>query len=184
MRSRKFWELPVRPERLLVRTSGQSPHGGGTSPSPSPGSTQSMEQSTTTTARRVVRRGIATASLAVVASVAVAAAAFAHASFPAATAFGNKPNVRGGTGAPGSTPPYVAASTNVVYVRVPFEQTEPCGFRRHDGRRPGRRAGGWTAPKCGGAKAEVNNASTNFTDQPGGRVGLVMQARTSSVGHQ
>jgi hypothetical protein len=90
-----------------------------------------------------------------------------HASIPSSAAFGFLPNTAGGTGAPGSTPPYVPGSTVTIALRVPFEQTQP--FNGSDDTTVDIKAtvpAGWTNATCGPAKAQVNNASTNNTNQP------------------
>jgi hypothetical protein len=111
------------------------------------------------------------AALVLTAMVATALPAFGHASFPAATGFGFQPNTLGGTGAPGVTPPYPAGTTQTVYTRVPFEQTEP-----HNGSDDTTVdvsvvvPDGWTSPTCGAARKQINDLSTNNTNQPGATV--------------
>lgn len=94
-----------------------------------------------------------------------------HASIPSAAAFGFLPNTAGGTGAPGATPPYVPASSVTIAMRVPFEQTVQ--FNGADDTTVDIKAivpDGWTNASCGAAKAQVNNLTTNNTNQPGADV--------------
>ena len=94
-----------------------------------------------------------------------------HASIPSSAAFGFLPNTAGGTGAPGTTPPYVPGSTVTIALRVPFEQTVQ--FGGSDDTTVDIKAtvpAGWTNATCGAAKAQVNNASTANTNQPGDTV--------------
>jgi hypothetical protein len=91
-----------------------------------------------------------------------------HASIPSSAGFGFQPNPSGGTGLPGATPPYVPGSTVTIALRVPFEQTVQ--FNGSDDTTVDIKAtvpAGWTNATCGAAKAQVNNAGTNNTNQPG-----------------
>ncbi len=118
-------------------------------------------------ARRIAVFAGATATLV----TATALPAFAHASFPSSSAFGFAPNTQGGTGAVGAAPPYPAGTTQTVYLRAPFEQTEP--HNGADDTTVDVRAivpAGWTNPMCGPAKKQINNASTNNTNQPADNV--------------
>jgi hypothetical protein len=114
------------------------------------------------------RRFAAALVLAVMALVASAVPAFGHASFPGYSAFGFAPNTAGGTGGPSSTPPYPAGTEVTIHTRVPFEQDEP-----HNGSDDTTVdvevivPDGWTDPACGTAKKQRNDATTNFTNQPG-----------------
>jgi len=117
---------------------------------------------------RRARRILAVSGMAAALVAGTAVPAFAHASFPAATAFGFAPNTSGGTGAVGSTPPYAAATAQTLYLRVPFEQTEP--FNGSDDTTVDVQVivpAGWTSPVCGAAKKQLNDVSTNSTNQPG-----------------
>ncbi|HVV37342.1 MAG TPA: hypothetical protein VHC63_12110 [Acidimicrobiales bacterium] len=96
------------------------------------------------------------------------APAFAHASFASSSAFGFAPNTMGGTGATGSSPPYPANSQQTLYTRVPFEQTDP--YNGSDDTTVDVKIivpDGWTSPACGPAQKQINDASTNSTNQPG-----------------
>ena len=121
-----------------------------------------------------MRRGVAVGlAVALTGALTVAGAlpAFAHPSFSASATFGFAPNTAGGTGAVGSTPPYVAGSTNTLFVRVPFEQVD--AFNGSDDTTVDVKAtvpAGWTNPVCGPAKTQVNSAATNSTNQPGSDV--------------
>jgi hypothetical protein len=111
---------------------------------------------------------IALAGLALVGVAASALPAFAHASFPAQSAFGFEPNPTGGTGAVGSTPPYVANTAVGIVARVPFEQDVP--FNGSDDTNVDVKIivpDGWTNPVCGDPKTQVKSAATNDTNQPG-----------------
>jgi hypothetical protein len=94
-----------------------------------------------------------------------------HASISAAATFGFAPNPAGGTGALGSTPPYAPNAFTTIYLRAPFEQTVL--FNGSADTTVDVRAvvpAGWTNPSCGPAKVQINNASTNNTNQPGADV--------------
>lgn len=113
--------------------------------------------------RTVVAIGVVAATV-----VAAAVPALAHASFPSSAAFGFAPNTAGGTGAVGAAPPYAAGSTPTVYLRAPFEQTEP--FNGSDDTTVDLKVvvpAGWTSPTCGAARKQINSAATNNTNQPG-----------------
>ncbi len=112
-----------------------------------------------------------TAATAAVAVLCTSLPASGHASIPSSAAFGFAPNTSGGTGAPGASPPYVPGSYVTIALRVPFEQTVP--FNGSDDTTVDIKAivpAGWTNPSCGAAKTQVNNASTNSTNQPGADV--------------
>lgn len=120
-----------------------------------------------TTARRA-RRGAAALALVLGGLVAEALPASSHASAPAAATFGFAPNPSGGTGALGTTPPYAPGAFTTIYLRAAGEQTAP--FNGSADTNVDVRAivpAGWTNPQCGPAKLQVNNASTNNTNQPG-----------------
>jgi hypothetical protein len=108
-------------------------------------------------------------SLAVLALTVSALPAFGHASFPASAGFGFQPNTMGGTGAAGTTAPYSADSNETIFARVPYEQ----GDTMHNGAFDTTVdvkvivPDGWTDPSCGDAMVTVNDATTNFTNQPG-----------------
>jgi hypothetical protein len=94
-----------------------------------------------------------------------------HASIPSSVAFGFLPNTAGGTGAPGTTPPYVPGSTVTIALRVPFEQTvQHLGSDDTTVDIKAIVPAGWTNATCGDAKTQVNNAGTNNTNQPGDTV--------------
>jgi hypothetical protein len=133
------------------------------------------------------RRGRLTAAilLAVMAILATAVPAFGHASFPGYSAFGFAPNTSGGTGLPGSTPPYAANTEVTIHTRVPFEQTEP-----HNGSDDTTVdvevivPDGWTGAECGAARKQINDDTTNFTNQPGDAVAGWTCAITSEDDHE
>lgn len=121
-----------------------------------------------TTRRR--RRGAALGAAAIIAASTFAASAPAsgHASAPAAATFGFEPNPAGGTGSLGGTPPYAPGAFTTIYLRAAGEQTTK--FNGSDDTNVEVRAivpAGWTDAQCGPAKLQVNNASTNNTNQPG-----------------
>jgi hypothetical protein len=114
--------------------------------------------------------GLLGATAVVVVGVAALApeSASAHASFPSSAALAFAPNTAGGTGAANASPPYVPGSYVSITLRVPFEQT--VAFNGSDDTTVDVKAivpAGWTNPSCGGAKTQINNASTNSTNQPG-----------------
>ena len=74
---------------------------------------------------RAGRRLVAVAGVAIAVTVAATLPALGHASFPASAVFGFAPNTSGGTGAPGSTPPYATGSTQTLYLRAAGEQADP-----------------------------------------------------------
>jgi LPXTG-motif cell wall-anchored protein len=118
--------------------------------------------------RRWGWRATISGAVAVAASLAVAVPAFGHATFPNQSAFGFQPNPEGGTGAPGATPPYIAGTQYTVTARVPKEGTTPFNGGDDTNARveivvPAE----WTNATCGDAKASINDASTNNTNQPG-----------------
>lgn len=120
------------------------------------------------TRRRRGARGAVVAGVAVAGLVGTALPAFGHASIPGSAAFGFAPNTSGGTGATGASPPYVPGSTQKVFLRAPFEQTVP--FNGSDDTTVDLKItvpAGFTSPVCGTANVQVNNSSTNFTNQPG-----------------
>ena len=128
-------------------------------------------QGLTDAPRRATRRTVAVAGLAFAGLVATAVPAWAHASFPGYAAFGFAPNTSGGTGAEGSTPPYVANTAVTVYARIPYEMTEP--YNGSDNTTVDVKIivpAGWTSPACGAAKTQIKDASTNNTNQPGADV--------------
>lgn len=115
-----------------------------------------------------IRRLGLTAAVAVAACGLNALPASGHASVPAAATFGFAPNPAGGTGALGSTPPYAPNAFTTIYLRAPFEQTVL--FNGSADTTVDVKAivpAGWTNPSCGPAKVQINNASTNNTNQPG-----------------
>ena len=108
------------------------------------------------------------AATAVVALACSTLQASAHASVPSSAALAFAPNPSGGTGAPGAAPPYVPGSYVTIALRVPFEQTVL--FNGSDDTTVDLKVvvpNGWTNPSCGAAKTQINNASTNSTNQPG-----------------
>jgi hypothetical protein len=122
---------------------------------------------------------VAAVGVVLVALVMSAVPVFGHASFPASSVFGFAPNTSGGTGAAGSTPPYAAGSTQTLYLRAPFEQTDPFPNPPSPPDEPNPDTtvrvdaivpAGWTNPVCGPAKRNLNDASTNNTNQPGADV--------------
>jgi hypothetical protein len=133
-------------------------------------------------------RGTLLAIAAVSATVAVLCStlqASAHASIPSSAAFGFLPNTAGGTGAPGSTPPYVPGSSVTIALRVPFEQTE-----QHNGADDTTVdiktivPSGWTNATCVAAKTQINNPTTNNTNQPGADVAGWSCEVLDVAGHQ
>lgn len=119
-------------------------------------------------ARRAAPRALGLVVATIVLLGATAIPALAHASFPSSSAFGFNPNTRGGTGAVGAAPPYLASETPTMYARVPFEQTVP--FNGSDDTTVDVKIVvplGWHDPACGAAMTQINNASTNNTNQPG-----------------
>jgi hypothetical protein len=121
-----------------------------------------------TTTRRPIRRAIALVAVAAATLLTHADSASGHASVPAAPAFGFAPNTSGGTGALNSTPPYAPNAFTTVTLRVPFEQTAL--FNGSADTTVDLRVivpAGWTNPMCGPAKTQINNTSTNNTNQPG-----------------
>ena len=128
----------------------------------------------TTRSRRAPRwraRLALTGTIAVAGALTSAIPSWGHASFPTAAAFGFLPNQAGGTGAPGAAPPYVPGEYVTITARVPFEQKVP--FNGADDTTVDIKVivpAGWTNPSCGPARAQVNDASTNNTNQPGREV--------------
>ena len=122
-------------------------------------------------AGRRARRGTAAVGLLLAGLVAEALPAGAHASIPTAPAFGFAPNPAGGTGALGTTSPYVPGAFTSITLRAPFEQTVP--FNGSDDTTVDVRVtvpAGWTDPQCGPAKAQIKDATTSNTNQPGADV--------------
>ncbi len=121
---------------------------------------------------RAVRRAIAlTASSAGLAVLCSTLPASAHASFPSSATAGFAPNTSGGSGGAGAAPPYVPGSHVTIALRVPFEQT--VAFNGSDDTTVDVKAivpAGWTSPSCGAAKTQINDATTNNTNQPGADV--------------
>ncbi|MGQ0679888.1 MAG: hypothetical protein ACT4OM_09595 [Actinomycetota bacterium] len=102
--------------------------------------------------------------------VLTAAAAFAHASFTSAPSNGFLPNTTGGTGAAGATPPYSPNTTVTAWIRN-HEGPNDTPIVKHEVIFPE----GWTEPSCGpngnaNMFKQKNDASTNFTNQPGDAV--------------
>lgn len=122
----------------------------------------------TFTRRRRAAAALGAAALVAASTLATTAPASGHASAPAAAAFGFEPNPAGGTGALGGTPPYAPGAFTTVSLRAAGEQTAK--FAGSDDTNVEVRAivpAGWTDAQCGPAKLQVNNASTNNTNQPG-----------------
>lgn len=117
------------------------------------------------TMRRWGWRAVLTGGCAITAGLALALPAFGHASFASASGFGFQPNTRGGTG--GSTAlPYDNGTTPTLYARVPYEQGDLfTGDTTVDVKVVV--PDGWTNPACGDAMTQINDASTNNTNQPG-----------------
>jgi hypothetical protein len=113
------------------------------------------------------RRGRLAVGLgAVVCAILLASAppAFGHVSFSSSGTFGFAPNTSGGLGTDGAAPPYIPGSTQTLYLRAPNEVTAP--FSPTVDVKVTVPAG-FTAPICGQAKKNVNDASTLFSNQPG-----------------
>jgi hypothetical protein len=111
--------------------------------------------------------------------------ASAHASIPTSPTFAFAPNTAGGTGALNSTPPYAPNAFTTITVRVPFEQTTL--FNGSVDTTVDVRIvvpAGWTNPMCGPAKTQINNASTNNTNQPGSDVPGWSCAILDEAGHK
>ncbi len=118
--------------------------------------------------RRRAIRLLAGAGAVAVGIGATALPALAHASFSSSATFGFAPNVLGGTGLAGAAPPYAAGTTNTVYLRVPFEQTEQ--FNGSDDTNVSVEAivpEGFTNAQCGPTRKSVKNETTSNTNQPG-----------------
>ena len=105
--------------------------------------------------------------------VAMAIPAAAHAGFSSYSGFNYAPNPSGGIGDPATTnashtPPYAAGTSVTMYVRAAAEPQptwDPLVWSnvQININIPT----GWTAPACGSAYLQVNNPSTNNTNQPG-----------------
>ncbi|MGE0877346.1 MAG: hypothetical protein AB7L13_01545 [Acidimicrobiia bacterium] len=119
--------------------------------------------------RRQWSRRIAVSGALVAGGLAMATApAGAHASAPSAPTFGGEPNPAGGTGVGTSTPPYAPGQFTTIYLRAAGEQsTDFNGSADTNVDVQAIVPAGWTNPQCGPAKLQVNNASTNNTNQPG-----------------
>jgi hypothetical protein len=121
---------------------------------------------------RLVRAVLFVAASAVT-LVTLATASSAHAGFKAYSAFGFAPNPAGGSNAVSgdqSTSPYAAGATVTMYMRsaveVPNGQSwDPALYSNVDMKITV--PSGWTNPTCGSANLQVNNGSTNSTNQPG-----------------
>jgi hypothetical protein len=129
-------------------------------------------------ARRLVRV-VAVVSAALMVTAVWALSAFGHATFPSSAAFDLRPNTLGGTGADGAAPPYPAGTTQTLYLRVPDEESTDQLVNTNvavDLFIPA----GWTSPVCGDALTNVNDGSTNMTNQPGTAVaGWTCELNTS-----
>ena len=122
----------------------------------------------TATRRRAILRASTLAAVVIATLLSSQPSASAHPSIPAAPTSGFAPNIAGGSGALGTTPPYAPNAFTTIYLRVPFEQTVP--FNGSPDTTVDVRVvvpAGWTNPMCGPAKLQINNASTNNTNQPG-----------------
>jgi len=121
-----------------------------------------------TTRRRRTSAALGAAAIIAASTFAATAPASGHASAPSAATFGFEPNPAGGTGALGGTPPYAPNAFTTIYLRAAGEQTTK--FNGSDDTNVDVRAivpASWTDAQCGPAKLQVNNASTNNTNQPG-----------------
>src|SRR5262245_35542525 len=98
------------------------------------------------------RKG-AVAGVAFIGVLASAGPAFGHASIPSSAAFGFQPNPTGGTGAPGTSPPYKANTNVLIWVRAPDENEEPLPNGNPDVTVDVKVIvpAGWTSPTCGQA---------------------------------
>lgn len=123
---------------------------------------------------RTKRRPVASllvAAMTLAATIVSALPASGHPSVPAAATFGFAPNPAGGSGALGSTPPYAPNAFTTISLRAPFEQTVL--FNGSADTTVDVKAivpAGWTNPSCGPAKVQINNSSTNNTNQAGADV--------------
>lgn len=124
---------------------------------------------------RLVRAVLFVAASAVT-LVTLATASSAHAGFKAYSAFGFAPNPAGGSNAASgdqSTSPYAAGATVTMYMRsaveVPAgEVWDPALHSNVDMKIVV--PTDWTNPTCGSANLQVNDGSTNSTNQPGAAV--------------
>jgi hypothetical protein len=124
--------------------------------------------------RRTGRRSAVLLALAFGILVALAVPAAAHAGFASYSGFNYAPNPFGGIGDPAvttaaHTPPYEAGSSVTMYVRAkaePQPSWDPVVWSnvQIDITIPS----GWTNAACGSAFLQINNPSTNNTNQPGG----------------
>jgi hypothetical protein len=135
------------------------------------------------------RRPIVAIALAAVLLVMAAVPAGAHAGFKAYSAFGFAPNPTGGSNAASgdqSTPPYEAGVAVQMAMRaaveVPTGETwDPALHSNVDMKVTV--PDGWTSPTCGSANRQVNDGSTNSTNQPGPVVAGWQCETYSSMGH-
>ena len=117
------------------------------------------------------RRGPLAIGLAVVACAALvgpATPAFAHAGFPESAVFGFAPNISGGTGINGTSPPYVPGTTQTLFLQAQNEQSDQ--FNGSDNTTVDMQItvpAGFSSPVCGEARKILRDNSTNQTNQPG-----------------
>lgn len=127
--------------------------------------------------RRSVRRTTVFVAMVFGLHVALALPAAAHAGFSSYSGFNYAPNPSGGIADPAvttaaHTPPYEAGASVTMFVRAAAEPQpnaqawDPAVWSnvKIDINIPT----GWTTPGCGSAFLQVNNPSTNNTNQPGG----------------
>lgn len=121
--------------------------------------------------------------------VTLSTASSAHAGFKAYSAFGFAPNLAGGSNAASgdqATPPYAAGATVTMSMRsaveIPDGQSwDPALYSNVDMKITV--PTGWTNPTCGSANLQVNNGSTNSTNQPGAAVAGWQCETYVSAGH-
>ena len=142
------------------------------------------------TPRRILHVAAA-AAIGAAALTLTAATAGAHAGFKAYSAFGFAPNPSGGSNAATgdqATPPYAPGTAVTMRMRaaveVPTGQTwDPALYSnvRVDIIVPA----GWASPTCGTANLQVNDGTTNGTNQPGAVVaGWSCTLTDDGAGHQ